>query len=104
MTQVLLSDRARLDLMRLVDFLADQDPAAALATADLIVGALDLLQHHPRVGRRVQERGMANMRELVIQRGRSGYLALYRVDVNDQTAEILGIRHQRESGYHPDDL
>ena len=47
---------------------------------------------------------MQNMRELVIQRGASGYLALYRVDVNDQTAEILATRQQRESGYHVDDL
>ncbi len=100
MTKVVLSDRARLDLMRLADFLVEQDPAAALATTDLIVEALGLLQRHPRVGRRV----MQNMRELVIQRGTSGYLALYRVDANDQTAEILAIRHQRESGYHPDDL
>lgn len=100
MTKVVLSERARLDLMRLTDFLVEQDLVAALATADLIVDALGLLQRHPRVGRRV----MQNMRELVIQRGRSGYLALYRVDANDQTAEILAIRHQRESGYHPDDL
>lgn len=101
MTQVVLSERARLDLMRLVDFLVEQDPAAALTTADLIVEALGLLQRHPRVGRRVSDN---DMRELIIQRGRSGYVALYRVDLNDQVAEILAIRHQRESGYHPDDL
>jgi len=108
MTQVVLSERARLDLMRLADFLAEQDPAAALVTTDLIVEALELLQRHPRVGRRITASGksnaVANMRELVIQRGRSGYLALYRVDARDQTAEILAIRHQRESGYHPDAL
>jgi plasmid stabilization system protein ParE len=104
MTQVVLSDRARLDLMRSADFLVEQDPAGALATTDLIVEALGLLQRHPRVGRLVKASGRSNMRELVIQRGRSGYLALYRVDARDQTAEILAIRHQRESGYHPDDL
>lgn len=108
MTRVVLSERARQDLMRLADFLAEQDPAAALATTDLIVESLGLLQRHPRVGRRVIARGtptnVANLRELVIHRGRSGYLALYRVVDDDQAVEILAIRHQRESGYHPDDL
>ena len=100
MTQVVLGERARQDLRRLTEFLSEQDPAAANATADLIVDALGLLQRHPRVGRRVPP----TLRELVIQRGRTGYVALYRVDAADRLVEILAIRHQRESGYHPEDL
>ncbi len=100
MTLVVLSERARHDLLRLANFLAEQDLEAANATADLIVDALSLLQRHPRVGRRVTPK----LRELVIQRGRTGYVALYRVDARDRFAEVLAIRHQRESGYHPDDL
>ena len=100
MTRVVLGERARRDLLRLVDFLAEQDPDAANATADLIVDALSLLERHPRIGRRV----MPDLRELVIQRGRTGYVALYRVDDGDQFAQVLAIRHQRESGYHADDL
>ncbi len=99
MTLVVLSEGARLDLLRLAEFLADQDAAAARATTDLIVDALSLLQRHPRVGRRVTPK----LRELVIRRGRAGYVALYRVDAGDHCAEVLAIRHQRESGYHPDD-
>ena len=100
MTRVVLGERARQDLLRLAEFLAEQDPDAANATADLIVDALGLLQRHPRVGRRVT----STMRELVIQRGRTGYVALYRVDASDRLVEVLAIRHQRESGYHPEDL
>ena len=100
MTRVALGERARQDLLRLAEFLAEQDPDAATATADLIVDALGLLQRHPRVGRRVT----STMRELVIQRGRTGYVALYRVDASDRLVEVLAIRHQRESGYHPEDL
>lgn len=100
MTLVVLSERARHDLLRLAHFLADQDLDAANATADLIVEALGLLQRHPRLGRRVSP----ILRELVIQRGRTGYVALYRVDADDRFAEVLAICHQRESGYHPDDL
>ena len=100
MTQVVLGERARQDLRRLTEFLSEQDPAAANATADLIVDALGLLQRHPRVGRRVPP----TLRELVTQRGRTGYVALYRVDAADRLVEVLAIRHQRESGYHLEDL
>ena len=100
MTLVVLSEWARQDLLRLTDFLAERDLGAANATADLIVDALSLLRRHPRVGRRVTPK----LRELVIQRGRTGYVALYRVDAADRLVEVLAIRHQRESGYHLEDL
>jgi plasmid stabilization system protein ParE len=41
----------------------------------------------------------SSLRELVISRGRSGYLALYRYDVASDTAIILALRHQRAGGY-----
>ena len=100
MTRVSLSARARWDLARLSEFLVERDPAAAEATADLIRDALRVLEQHPRMGRRVT----ARRRELVIQRGRTGYLALYRVNDDEQEVEVLAIRHQRESGYHEDEL
>ena len=37
------------------------------------------------------------LRELVISRGRSGYVALYRVE--DDLAVILAVRHQKEAGF-----
>ncbi len=99
MTEVSIAEGARMDLRRLADFLIDEDPAAADATADLIVDALRILERHPRIGRRA-----AHLRELVISRGRAGYVALYRVSADEQETEVLAIRHQRESGYHQDDL
>jgi plasmid stabilization system protein ParE len=50
---------------------------------------------HPAVGRPVG----ANLRELVISRGRTGYLALYAYDDLADTVAVLAVRHQRESGY-----
>ena len=87
-------------MVRLTDFLLERDPAAAEATADLIGDALRVLARHPRIGRPVAP----HRRKLVIQRGRTGYLALYRVSVDEQDVEVLAIRDQRESGYHEDDL
>ena len=100
MTAISLAQRARWDLARLTDFLAEQDPAAADATAALILDALLILEQHPRIGRPAPDR----LRELVIQRGRTGYVALYRVSRDELSVEVLAIRHQRESGYHEDDL
>jgi plasmid stabilization system protein ParE len=48
-----------------------------------------------RIGRKVG----ANLRELVISQGRSGYLALYRYDEEFDVVLLLRVRHQREAGY-----
>ena len=87
--------RASSDLQRLVDFLAESDPFAAAQTAELIVSAVEALQNHPLLGRPVE----SGFRELVISRGRSGYLALYRYDEARDRVLMLAIRHQREAGY-----
>jgi plasmid stabilization system protein ParE len=39
------------------------------------------------------------LRELVISRGRSGYVALYSFEQVYDAVLILAIRHQREAGY-----
>ena len=54
MAAISYAPRASSDLTRLVDFLAASDPGAAVATADLIVSAIDALQHHPLIGRPVE--------------------------------------------------
>jgi plasmid stabilization system protein ParE len=90
------SRRALADLDRLFDFLAAADPAAALAAAAVIVDAVKILERHPNIGRPVRGR----LRELVISRGRTGYVALYRVTPRRDRIEVLAIRHQREAGYH----
>jgi plasmid stabilization system protein ParE len=87
--------RAPSDLQRLVDFLAESDPSAAAQTVELIVSAVEALRNHPLLGRPVESR----FRELVISRGRSGYLALYRYDEARDRALVLTIRRQREAGY-----
>ena len=67
---------------------------AARGTGDILLDGLPILEKHPLIGR-VVEKGY---RELVISRGRSGYLALYRYDAETDRAIIHAIRHQREQG------
>ncbi len=95
MARLSYSARALADLVRLTDFLAESDPSAAAATADLIEEAITLLRRHPLIGRPAEH----GLRELVISRGRTGYIALYAFEEAEDVALILAIRHQREAGY-----
>lgn len=76
-------------------FLIDEEPAAALVTYDLVLGALEVLRTYPTIGRSVD----GAVRELVISRGSNGYLALYDYDARSDRVVVLGLRHQREAGY-----
>ena len=95
MNEVLYTERALDDIERLSDFLLASDPLAVPATAGIIFEALDILAHSPEIGRKVR----AGNRELVISRGSSGYLALYRFLPGQRRVLVLALRHQRESGY-----
>lgn len=95
MTRLVFSPRALQDIERCVEFLIDADPGAASATTHLLIDGLRILKDHPLVGRPAE----LGYRELLISRGRSGYVALYKYDVERDVAIILAIRHQRESGF-----
>jgi plasmid stabilization system protein ParE len=86
------------DLDRLTDFLLESDPVSAADTPGLVMRGLGILEEHPLVGRPVSD----GLRELVISRGRTGYVALYRYREDIDVAIVLAIRHQRESGLPPD--
>ncbi len=95
MAALIYSRRALLDLERLTDFLLETEPVAATQTAALIAEAVQVVENHPLVGRPAEQ----EMRELVISRGRTGYVALYSYEEIHDTVLVLAIRHQREAGY-----
>jgi plasmid stabilization system protein ParE len=94
-TVVAIAAEALDDVQRLTQFLRDSEPYAALETATLIADGLRILSRHPLIGRPIEE----GKRELVIHRGRTGYVAQYRVDADFDRVLVIGIRHQREAGY-----
>ncbi|PQA82883.1 addiction module toxin RelE [Limnohabitans sp. TS-CS-82] len=96
MSRHLFSVDATEDLERLVDFLTLSQPEDAITTVDLIVDAIQILSQHPLIGRPIEQ----GLRELVISRGKTGYLALYQYDEATDLLVVLAIRHQRERGYH----
>ena len=95
MARLIYSARALDELERVTDFLVDTDPAAAAVTVDLIAEAVAILAHHPLIGRPAEH----GLRELVISRGRTGYVALYSFETAQDCILILAVRHQREAGY-----
>ena len=95
MAAITLTSDALSDLERLRIFLVNNDPAAADQTINLILSGISVTEVHPLIGRP----GEAGLREIVISRGRSGYLALYRYDEARDRVLVLAIRHQREAGY-----
>ncbi len=100
MADVFFSRDAHADLVRLEEFLwHSQDPLASDLMAFLLDG-LFVLTHQPGVGRPVSH----GHRELIISRGRGGYLARYVFDPHRQRVIVLGIRHQREAGYDDNDI
>lgn len=98
MARVVYAERALSDLGRLTDFLFQAEPAAALETVDLITEAVQVLENHPLIGRSAEH----GLRELVISRGKSGYVALYSYELDHDTVLVLSVRHQREAGYVPE--
>lgn len=80
---------------RLTDFLLQSDARAAGGTTGLQIEAISILENHPLIGRPVEY----DLRELVISRGKSSYLALCDHEPSQETVRILAIRHQREAGY-----
>jgi addiction module RelE/StbE family toxin len=94
LAKIVYSGQALNDLDRLTDFLLAEFPQAALETIELIQEAVNMLKNHPLIGRETDQ----DLRELVISRGQSGYIALYSYEYAFDTVLILSIRHQREAG------
>lgn len=95
MARVEITERALRDLERLFDFIAEEDPARAGKQVLSVRRAFELLAEHPLLGRDAEE----GRRELILSRGRHGYIAKDRWLPAEDVVLILAVRHQREAGY-----
>jgi plasmid stabilization system protein ParE len=95
MARVEVTRRALADLERLTEFIAIEDPRRASAQLSSVRKAFELLADHPLLGRLVE----SGRRELVLSRGRHGYIAKYRWLRAEDVVLILAVRHQLEAGY-----
>ena len=97
MPLVRISARAQADLSRLHKFLVSKEPNAAKRAMQAIRESFTPLTHAPMIGRPVED--SEGLRELVIDFGASGFLALYRFEAALDAVTILAVKHQREDDY-----
>ena len=95
MSQIIVTETAGVGLERCRKFLAEKNPAASRRAGNIISQHFDLLKDNSDIGRPLNDH--AELRELIIEFGDSGYIALYRKERD--TVYILAFRHQKEVGY-----
>jgi plasmid stabilization system protein ParE len=83
------------DFDRILGHLQQHESEAAAERVRAILAAIDVLASSPLIGRPARR----GKRELVIGRGASGYVALYRFAPSSDRVTVLAIRAQREAGY-----
>lgn len=98
--RVRFTPEAEDDLLRLFDFLLEQDIGAAERAEVSIAKAVELLEIFPFSCRKATGgSGSSFLRELIIPFGSAGYIALFEID-DPGTVTVLAVRHQREEDYH----
>ena len=95
MARVQITVRALADLERLFDYLAEHNPKLGSERMLSVRRAFELLADHPLLGRQAED----GRRELILSRGRFGYVAKYRWVPAEDVILILAVRHQLEAGY-----
>lgn len=95
MAQIELAPKVADDIERILAHLAEHGISNAPERIGQIIQSIDILRHSPLIGRLVA----GGKRELVIGRGVSGYIALYRYFEPADTVFVLALLSQREAGF-----
>jgi plasmid stabilization system protein ParE len=82
------------EIKYLPEALADLDRVEQFAPGalELLTATISMLAESPLLGRPTA----GPLRELIVSRGKTGYVVLYRFDEPHDMVRILPIRHQRE--------
>ena len=95
MTRIEIAPEVAEDFERILDHLATFQVEHPERRIDEIIGALDVLESNPLIGRPAAN----GKHELVIGRRSHGYMALYRYVAEIDTVIVLAVSSQREAGY-----
>jgi len=97
MPRVIVTETAGQGLERCRRFLATKNPQASRRAGQAILQQFVLLETEPEIGRPLDD--PPELRELIIPFGDSGYVALYRYEIEADSVYVLAFRHQKEAGY-----
>ena len=96
MPQIIISSSAVRDLEKVRGFLRPKNPAASKRAASAIIKAIRSLENFPLIGRPADDIA-PDYREILIDFGDSGYVALYHY--HQDSVVIIAIKHQKEVEY-----
>ncbi|MDO4223991.1 MAG: type II toxin-antitoxin system RelE/ParE family toxin [Acinetobacter sp.] len=96
MPQLKYTREAISDLGRISDFMKKVSPDQLTDALQTIQNGLKRLTILPNIGKSVAYETLPNLRQLSINYGKSGYIALYVFDEENDEVVIVGIRHKRE--------
>lgn len=96
MPRVIITQGAAKGLERCRLFLVEKNPQASSRAGQTIERQFTLLETSSDIGRPLDD--LPEQRELVVAFGDSGYVALYRHELETNTAYVLAFRHQNEAG------
>jgi plasmid stabilization system protein ParE len=91
---LVVSQAAERDFVRLHAFLANKSPSAADKAIARLIAAVQSLDIFPERGRPT---GTPNVRELIIPFGRSGYVLRYAYSPSKDEIVIIRVWHGREA-------
>jgi plasmid stabilization system protein ParE len=94
MPRVIVTVGAVMGLERCRQFLASKNHLAAARAAKVIATSFKQLESHPEIGR--PDNNTPELRELIIEFGASGYIALYRYVPSEDVVYVLAFKHQKE--------
>ncbi|QKJ68304.1 type II toxin-antitoxin system RelE/ParE family toxin (plasmid) [Deefgea piscis] len=96
MPRLIWTPPALIGMQRSYRFLALKNKDAASRAVKAIRAGAQLIAQHPEIGRPAEEME-PEYREWLVDFGDSGYVLLYRFDV--EVIAIVSVRHQKEVGY-----
>jgi toxin ParE1/3/4 len=93
--RLVLTQEARLDLIRLHDFICEHSPKAANRFAKVLKQNIKQLVNHPLLGKQVADMNIPELRDIFISFGQSGYVVRYHVTITE--IQIIKIWSGREN-------
>lgn len=99
MPQIIYTDQALWDIVRVSEFMAQIEPNLKGKVLATISEGIELLSTFPEIAKPAQDEQYEHMRELFVPFGKAGYSVLYEYDAESKAVYIAAIRHTREAGY-----
>lgn len=90
--RIVWSDSARERIDEFIEFIAEENPAAAIRVIEDLRRRIQVLSEQPRLGRPLARDLDWALRRLIAGR----YIVVYRIEEPQQTVTIVALRHSRQ--------